>query len=508
MTTRSDPLFISTAIPYVNSAPHLGFALELVIADAVARRARQSGREVYFVTGTDDNAISNVRAASEAGRPIAEFVDENAAVFESLRGLLGITWDGFIRTSKDARHLRGAAWFFERCLENGDIYTKSYSGLYCVGCELFLSERELVEGRCPDHLAEPEIVEEENHFFRLSRYTEELAERIGSGRLEIFPEFRGREIKQLLEDGLEDISISRSSQRSSGWGIAVPGDPSQTLYVWFDALTNYVNALGGPGAEDFDRFWDRGEVVHVIGKNIVRQHALFWPAILLSAGVRLPDRLVVHGFITRKGRKLSKSTGNTIDPFAVVESVGAGVLRYFLLKASPGADIRFSADELFRTRDLLADGLGNLLSRVLRLIEDRCNGLIPAPGEEGAEEEALRYEARAALDTLAGTTFDPSAALGAVDGLVGKANPYIVTVAPWTSEAGQAGRPLETQLFVLAETLRIIAWGLQPYLPHTSAAILDQLGAQAGEGSWGDGVIGCKVSRGDHLFPKHPAGIA
>lgn len=496
------PLFVSTAIPYVNAAPHLGFAWELVLADAIARKARQDGRDVFFLTGTDDNAISNVRAAEAAGQPVADLVAENSSTYGSLKDVLDVSWDDFIRTSKDPRHLEGAPWFFERARDNGDIYKKFYRGRYCVGCEAFVRSTDLVDGRCPDHRTEPEVVEEENYFFRLSKYGPYLREIIEEGRLRIEPAFRANEILAWLDDGLEDISISRSVERTSGWGIGVPGDPRQTLYVWFDALTNYVNALGGGGSEKFERFWASGEVVHVIGKNIVRQHALFWPAILKSAGLRLPDVLVIHGFITNQGRKLSKSTGNVIDPTEIAADFGADVLRYFLLSGTYDGDISYSDEVLIRARDGLANGLGNLLSRTVALIERHCGSTVPAPGDAGPAEHELRRRAEEAIEEAAKADLRPSRALAAIDDLVSQANRYIVEVAPWDQQVAEPGYPLETALFHLAETLRIAGWGLEPYLPTTSKRIASQLGADLEAAGWGLSVVGSQVRKSRHLFPK------
>src|SRR3990172_6810474 len=311
--------YVTTAIPYVNAAPHIGFAFEIVQADAIARYHRSIGDDTFFLTGTDENALKNVQSAEKSGIPVQKFVDQNSQRFEDLKGALNLSFDDFIRTTEE-RHVKGAQIFWEACNPD-DIYKKTYKGLYCVGCEEFKTPKELVEGKCPEHGTVPEEVEEENYFFKLSRYQKQLEKLIEKDELKIIPETRKNEVLSFVRSGLEDFSISRTQERAHGWGIPVPGDPSQTLFVWFDALTNYITALGyGGDGKKFKKYWkENPQRVHVIGKGILRFHAVYWPAMLLSARIPLPSEIFVHGYLTVEGQKISKSLGNVVDPYALVE---------------------------------------------------------------------------------------------------------------------------------------------------------------------------------------------
>ena len=340
MSTQASPYFISTSIPYVNGKPHIGHAMEYVITDALARAHRLFGDDVWFTTGADENSLKNVQAAEREGIPVQALVDRNAAEFRALADLLGASYDSFLRTSIEPRHAAGVCKLWEACAANGDIYQTSYRGLYCVGCEQFYTEDELVGGVCPEHLTRPEMVEEQNYFFRLSRYAEPLLALIESDRLQVVPISRKNEVVSFLRGGLDDLSISRSRSRAHGWGIPVPGDPDQVIYVWFDALANYITVLdyADEGAL-YRRYWiENSRRVHVIGKGILRFHAVFWPAFLLSAGVLLPSTILVHGYLTVEGQKISKSLGNTVDPVVEAQVYGSDALRYFLLRHTPAAD--------------------------------------------------------------------------------------------------------------------------------------------------------------------------
>jgi hypothetical protein len=309
--------YITTAIPYVNAEPHLGHALELVQADAAARHRRLRGQPVRFLTGTDDHALKNVAAARAAGLAVREFVDANAARFRGLREPLGLSFDDFIRTSADARHRAGVEHLWRQCAERGDFYLRHYRGLYCRGCEQFYAPAELDHGVCAEHHAAPEPVAEQNWFFRLSRYTGRLLHALQSGRVRVEPATRRNEVLAFIRAGLADFSVSRPAARAHGWGIPVPGDPGQIIYVWWDALANYITALGyGSGDELRYRDWwaNSGERVHVIGKGITRFHAVYWLALLLSAGQPLPTAIYVHEYLSADGAKLSKSAGNAVSP--------------------------------------------------------------------------------------------------------------------------------------------------------------------------------------------------
>src|SRR3989338_4006340 len=389
--------FITTAIPYVNGYPHLGHALEFVQTDVLARYNRLRGREVFFLTGTDENALKNVQSAEKAGEDVKTFIDRHADVFRKLTEVLNLSNDDFIRTTEE-RHILGAQKLWKACEERGDIYKKKYQGLYCVGCESFKTEKELIDGLCPEHKVEPEKVEEENYFFRLSGYEKEILRMIESDELKILPSSRKNELTSFIKEGLEDFSISRSRERVKNWGIPVPGDDSQILFVWFDALSNYINALGYGGDESkFQEWWENNpNKEHLIGKGITRFHAIYWPAVLISAKLKLPSQILVHGYLTIDGEKISKSLGNVVDPFKVVEKYGVDPVRYFLLRdIASGEDGAFSYKQLEeRYNGDLANGLGNLIQRVATLVENSLGGeLIYKEAEsEKLKVESGRYE--------------------------------------------------------------------------------------------------------------------
>ena len=511
--------YITTAIPYVNSTPHLGFALEVIQADVLARAHRQRGDDTRFQTGTDDNALKNVQAAEAAGLPTQEFVDRNAATFAALREPLDLSFDHFVRTSGNPEHAAGAAELWRRCAAAGDIDKRAYTGLYCVGCEQFYAASELIDGRCPEHLTPPEPVAEENYFFRLSRYEHRIRDLIASGELRIEPAGRRNEVLRFIEGGLHDFSISRSRERARGWGIPVPGDPAQVIYVWWDALINYITALDfAADGPRYARYWrDNPARVHVIGKGILRFHAVYWPAMLLSAGLPLPTTIYVHEYVTIDGQKISKSRGNAIDPVDLVARFGTDPLRYWLLREMPRAeDGDFTIERLIgRTNGDLANDLGNLLNRAVGMIGRWRGGVVPSAGEPGAAEGApvaladtLPARIDAALDS-----FDFRAALVAIWELVGAGNRYIDANAPWTlarRDDDAARARLDTILATLAELLRLIAVHLTPFLPRTSANISRQLGAHAETGDapwpaptrWGDTLAGCRLAAPAQLFPR------
>lgn len=515
--------YITTAIPYVNAQPHIGHALEYVQTDALARAYRQRGLDVRFQTGTDENSLKNVQAAEREGLSTAELVARNAQQFAGLRSVLNLSFDDFIRTSAELRHVAGVYKLWRRCAARGDIYVRAYRGLYCVGCEQFYDEAELVDGRCPTHGTVPEAVEEENYFFRLSRYADELLQRIEAGQLCIVPESRQREVISFIRRGLHDFSISRSHTRARGWGIPVPDDPSQVIYVWFDALANYISALGyGEESPAYQRYWaNSAQRIHVIGKDITRFHAIYWPAMLLSAGLPLPTTIVVHGFLTVEGRKISKSLGNAVDPTALVEQYGADAVRYFLLRKIPASeDGDYSAAELARayTGDL-ADQLGNLVSRVITLIRQNSQGIVPAPGPLLPVDQHLVELATETVQQVPAEIahFALPKALTALWRLIEGSNKYVVTVEPWVlarrlkADAGDtaSAQRLATTLAVLAEALRLIALLLDPFLPATAAAIRQQLGLTNAEAAdwpiaarWGQTCVGAQVEPGPVLFPK------
>jgi methionyl-tRNA synthetase len=517
--TSQSPWYVTTSIPYVNAQPHIGHALEDVQADVLARYHRLKREDVRFLTGTDENSLKNVRAAEREGIPTQALVDRNAAQFYALRDSLGLSFDDFIRTSVDPRHLAGVQKLWQACARNGDIYQRAYSGLYCVGCEQFYAEDELIDGLCPEHLVAPELVEEQNYFFRLSRYADRLRELIETDQLRIEPRSRKNEVLGFIRGGLEDFSISRSRLRARGWGIPVPGDADQVTYVWFDALGNYITALGYADDEPcYGRYWAHNpHRTHVIGKNIIRFHAIYWPAMLLSAGVLPPTDIFVHGFVTVDGRKVGKSLGNAIDPVALAERYGVDVLRYYLLREIPATgDGDFSHERLVRAYNAdLADQLGNLLSRTVGMISRYYGGVAPAPGQLEAADQRLTEAGQQLyrrLDAALGE-FALDSAVGAIWDLVAIANKYVVEVQPWALAKQRADPAIEqrlaTTLYNLVEALRLVAHALAAFLPTTAAAIAGQLGIELDSNLpladllvWGRFPAGAEVRPAAVLFPK------
>jgi len=518
-------VYLSTTIPYVNGRPHLGHALELVQADVLARHHRRTGDEVRLQSGTDDNSLKNVLAAAAEGIGTRELVNRNAGEFAALREHLSLSFDDFIRTSSDPRHRPGVERLWRACAAGGDLYRKAYEGLYCVGCEQFYTEAELIGGNCPEHGTPPQLVAEENWFFRLSRYAGQLHELISSGQLRIEPAARRNEVLRFIEGGLADFSASRSIGRARGWGIDVPGDPTQVIYVWWDALGNYITALNyGSSAEqgtDYQRWWacaDRR--VHLVGKGVLRFHAVYWPAILLSAGEPLPTEIVVHDYLTIDGHKISKSAGASAssDPAALADEYGADALRWWLLREVPRVgDTDFTVAKLIdRANDDLANGLGNLINRVvsmahsyrngavrpcrhpqgtgryLAVAADRRDGRASASGPDGpagapdwpADASALRATIEAAPQAvrtaLAGCDFRAAAA--AVWRIVEDANRYVETARPWhlaraervgdsPDERAEAGARLDQVLGALLAACQVLAAEIWPFLPDLAARV-------------------------------------
>ena len=467
--TIQKAFFLSSAIPYVNAEPHLGHALELVQSDAIARYQRQRGRELRFTSGTDDNSLKNVRTASAVGTTPSELVARHGAGFRRLGQALDIAHDDFIHTASDARHAPAVHALWQRCVARGDVYKKSYRGQYCVGWEHFLRESEVVDGQCPVHPEPLEVLEEENWFFRLSRYAQPILEAIDSDRLRILPIERKHEALQFIAGGLTDFSISRSRARAKDWGIPVPGDDTQIVYVWFDALANYLSVLGYPNSDSFQHFWQNAdERWHVIGKDILRFHALYWPGILLSAGLALPSSLLVHGLITSQGKKIGKSLGNAVDPFRLVARYGVDAVRYYLLAhlhTTKDSDFR---EDLLRTAyaSELAGKLGNLLQRVCALVERHQVAIVSTDLDASLRELAEQAEISVASAIAEFALHD---ALRAIFELVNAANRYVDRTAPWqlAKSASRAGA-LEQCLSSLVYTLRVTARLLAPFLPTTA----------------------------------------
>jgi methionyl-tRNA synthetase len=466
--------FVSTAIPYVNAAPHIGFALELVIADVVARHARLRGHAVHFTSGTDDNSLKNALSAQAEGVPPAEFVRRHAEKFAALKSLLNISYDDFVQTSVDPRHAAAVAKLWHACARSGDIYQADYAGLYCVGCEQFYTDAELLGGVCPEHRTPPEPVSERNHFFRLSRYRDELVRLIASDAIAIRPASRKHEVLAFLDAPLADLSISRSVERARGWGLAVPGDDSQIVYVWFDALANYISTLDfasqGEQSGCFARYWTHAQrITHVIGKGVVRFHAVYWPAILLSAGLRPPSEILVHGYITIAGEKISKSLGNTISPDDACARYGPDPLRYYLLRhigSQRDGDFSWGRfDTVYETE--LANQLGNLLSRTVALAR-RCASPIDTVRSRLAPDLADEIDQHIEAFAL-------DRALDAIWAVVVAANAYVNRTEPWNlvkhGDFDAAGRVLAE----LYATLRGVGLAIRAFLPATADRILAAL---------------------------------
>jgi methionyl-tRNA synthetase len=476
--------YVTTAIPYVNAAPHLGHALELVQADVLARHRRARGDGVRFLTGTDDNALKNVTAARAAGVDVLAFVTANADRFAALRSPLSLSPDDFIRTGTDPRHAAGVTRLWRETAAAGDLYRRRYTGRYCAGCEQFWTAAELPGGVCPEHGVPPEEVTEENWFFRLSRWTGALLDAVGSGRLRIEPAARRNEVLAFVRAGLTDFSVSRPAVRAGGWGIPVPGDPEQVVYVWWDALTNYVTALGyGTGDPAYDEWWaGSSERAHVIGKGIVRFHAVHWLALLLSAGLPLPTTILVHDYLTAGGVKLSKSLGNTVDPAGAAARHGTDALRWWLLReVAPVGDTDFTTDRLIHSanRDL-AHGVGNLVHRTTSLLHRYRDGRVPAltatvvaPRLSSACAE-LPGRVDRALDG-----FDFRAATGALCDVVDHANRLVDAEQPWhlarSGEPAGAAR-FDDVLATLVHACRALAAELAPFLPGGARRLSEQLG--------------------------------
>ena len=502
----SQRIYLSTTIPYVNSRPHIGHALELVQADVLARHHRRIGDAVRLQSGTDDNSLKNVLAAAAEGISTRELVHRNAAAFAGLREHLSLSYDDFIRTSSDSRHRPGVERLWRACEASGDLYRKSYEGLYCVGCEQFYTPAELDGGNCPEHGVPPQPVAEENWFFRLSRYGDRLRELITSGTLRIEPAGRRNEVLGLIAGGLEDFSVSRPAARARGWGIGVPGDPAQVIYVWWDALGNYITSLRyGTGGQDYQRWWaEADQRIHLVGKGVLRFHAVYWPAILLSAGEELPTDILVHDYLTVDGRKISKSAGTAAgnDPAVLTDTYGADAVRWWLLRDVPRAgDADFTVDRLIgRANDDLANGLGNLVSRVVSLAHSSRNGVVSpcarpagtsrwlaAGGGCGAadapEWPADAADLLAAIERAPGAVrdalarFDFRAATAAVWAIVEQANRYVDATEPWhlarAEKAGDAGAGarLDAVLGALLAACQVLAAEIWPFLPDLAARL-------------------------------------
>jgi methionyl-tRNA synthetase len=464
--------YVTTPIYYVNATPHIGHAYTTIAADIVVRHRRQRGEETFFLTGTDEHGSNIPRVAAEAGLELGEFVDRNAAAFREMTVRVNASNDFFIRTT-DPRHGERVQEFLQRIYDAGEIYEGVYAGLYCTRCEAFYTEAELVDGLCPQHGIPPEHVEEKNYFFRLSAYQDRLLRLYDERPDIVLPRFRYNEARSFIERGLDDISVSRASQR---WGVPVPWDREQVVYVWVDALINYWSALAfaREGEDLRPTFWP--EVRHLLAKDILKFHCVIWPALLLAAGIETPQQLFVHGYLLLDERKIAKSVGNVIDPLDLVDVYGVDPLRFYLFRvATFGQDGSISLEGMHeRYERELGNDLGNLLSRTTAMIARYRDGRLRATGvsEPLADEiEQVGAEVAACLDE-----FDLTGALDRVWELVRRLNRHVEQTAPWELAKDEArAEDLDRVLYELADGLRAIAVALAAFVPETSERILTSL---------------------------------
>ena len=500
----AERFYLTTAIMYVNDAPHIGHAYEVVLADAVARWHRLLGEDVRFVTGTDEYGLKNQQAADAQGLDPQTLADTNSARFRAAADLLDVSYDDFIRTT-EPRHTASVQKFLQAVFDNGDVERDTYEGLYCVSCEAYYNEDELIEGNCPVHGRPVEVVKQENWFFRLSRYQQRLLDWYDHHPDAIIPASRRNEVLSFIRGGLRDISISRSAFR---WGVPLPWDPDEVAWVWFDALPNYITAAGY-GADDpseFERWWPVD--VHLIGKDIIRFHAVYWPAMLMAAGLEPPRRVAAHGWLLLSGEKISKSKLNQISPGEVVDEYGVDPVRYHFLRETPfGLDGDFSDEGLVaRYNSDLANNLGNLLSRVATVVGSKCGGMGPAPSSPGsplaAAAAATYQDAAAAWDRFA-----PAEALEATWRLIRETNAHLEAAEPWKSDPGPE---VDAVLGDALEALRIVTVLVWPAIPTASAEIWRRLGLPGssadqrlpGAAAWGGYPGGLPVEKGPPLFPR------
>ncbi len=458
--------YITTTLPYVNAEPHIGHALEFVQADALARARRLSGEDVFFSTGTDEHGQKIFEAAQKEGRDVQEYVDYYANRVQGLSQLLSLTPDNFIRTTSEG-HKEAAREMWRRCEANGDIYKKQYTGLYCVGCEAFKTAKEIEGGLCVihPHLALEEVVEE-NYFFRLSKYQAYLEEYLSRDGV-IVPEWRRLEALTFVHGGLEDFSISRSVEKLS-WGISVPGDESQVMYVWFDALTDYISTLGWPSDNEgtFEKFWEKATTLQLAGKDQVRFQSIMWQAMLKSAGIKATDQVFYHGFINSGGQKMSKSLGNVISPYELVEKYGTDATRYLLLRhvhPVDDSDITWERLDEWYTAHLV-NGLGNLVARVMKLAQDH----LPAPVSLVELGHTIDPAFFARLET-----FSFQEAMNEIFALVGEADECIASQEPFKKiKVEETADTARADIAKLVSNVARIALCLAPFMPSTSATVL------------------------------------
>jgi len=505
----SKQFYVTTPIYYVNAEPHIGHAYTTIVADVLNRFHVISPMETFFLTGTDEHGDKIVAAAEESGQSPKEYVDRISGMFRSLWPKLNISYDQFIRTT-DQYHQETVRLILSRVKEKGDIYFSEYEGLYCLGCERFYTDRELVDGKCPDHQTEPEVIKEANYFFRMSNYQDWLIEHINQHPDFIRPERYRNEVLSFLTEPLEDLCISRPKSRLK-WGITLPFDDDFVTYVWFDALINYVSALGYPEGDQFRKFWPSAQ--HVIAKDILKPHGIYWPCMLKSAGIEPYQHLNVHGYWNVSEGKMSKSLGNVVSPLELVDVYGLDAFRYFLLRDMAfGLDSAFSEEALVaRLNADLANDLGNLVSRSLTMAQKYFEGDLPEPGPSQKADEDLKRSALELIDIYVGLIEDLALhkALMAIWEVIGKVNRYIDFMAPWVLAKSDRER-LATVICHIFETLRIIAALLWPFIPGSAEKIQNQLGlSKKGKDftleeikRWGRGRAVRIITKAPALFPR------
>lgn len=464
MPKTTNNYHITTAIPYINGKPHIGHVLEWFQTDTIARYQKLLGKDVSLTSGSDENSLKNVQAAEKAGVSAQEWLDEYSKIFEDAYQFFGIELTNFRRGSDQEKHWPGVQDLWRKCDAAGDIYKKTYEGLYCVGCELFYTEDELIDGKCPEHFVVPELIKEENYFFKLSKYQDQIEKLISSDELKIVSDQFKNEMLGFVRAGLEDFSVSRSAERSRGIGVPVPGDDSQVMYVWFDALTIYMTAIGyGYDQDLWEKYWPAD--VHVIGKGINRFHSVYWIGMLLSAGLSTPKAVSVHGYITADGKKMGKSLGNVINPFELVEKYGIEPVRYYLLKHIPthaDGDFSYSQFEEVYTADL-SNGIGNLCSRVAKM----CENTDLENKFANTENKITRFSQN--FHQMISVKFEVGEALSWAMSLVADEDKYLATEKPWTKTDTEQ----EQILSHAVEKILTVAFHLQPFMPNTAAKILE-----------------------------------
>ncbi len=492
--------YITTAIDYVNSRPHLGTAYEKIAADVIARYKRLMGVETRFVMGNDEHSQNVFKKARELGLDPLAYCDRMEQEFRGTWERLDISYDDFIRTT-EPRHRAGVQDLMRRCREAGDIYEGVYEGWYCVSCEAFKQEKDLVEGKCPIHLTKPDWISEKNYFFRLSTYTDRLREHFAAHPEFLQPEIRRNEILRLLEGGLDDISVSRAGQ---SWGIPVPWDEGSVVYVWFDALINYASAVGLGGDDAaFAKWWPAD--LHVIGKDITRFHCVIWPAMLMSAGLALPKQVFGHGWVHTKGLKMSKSLGTVIDPLDAAAKYGADPIRLYLTKEIAfGSDGDFTWERFEERYNVdLANNYGNLVSRIAAMVDRYRQGTATGAGAEGPLAQLAREAVAAWREAMEAFALERAAA--AAYRLIDRTNEFIADSAPWTlaKDPGKAGE-LDSVLWDASEALRVATVMLAPFMPRSSAEILRRLG----DGAPGNSALAWrasgarKIEKSGNLWPR------